>query len=253
MTQQTGVARVVPFYLSFLERFPNPAACAAAPLGDVLRAWGGLGYNRRARHLHAAATAMVTRFGGGVPADLAGLESLPGVGPYTARAVLAFAYGADVGVLDTNAGRVVARAAAGRALGRAEAQRLVDEMVPSGRGWAFNQALLDLGAQVCVARAPRCSACPVRRRCRWAARGRPAPDPAEGSAAVSRRQSAFEGSDRQARGRLVETLRRRPVRGEELAEAAGLAGQAERARRVADGLVADGLVVRSRAGVLRLP
>ncbi len=113
-----------------------------------------------------------------MPERLAPLESLPGVGAYTARAVLAFAFGHDVGVVDTNAGRVLARAVAGRPLGRGEAQRLVDAMVPRGRGWQFGQALLDLGATRCVAGVPRCAGCPVRRRCRWARRGRTAPDPA---------------------------------------------------------------------------
>jgi A/G-specific adenine glycosylase len=120
----------------------------------VVRAWRGLGYNRRARQLHQAATAIVADHGGHVPEGLAALESMPGVGPYTARAVLAFAFGHDVGVLDTNAGRVMARAAAGRSLTRGEAQRLVDDMVPPGHGWQFNQGLLDLGPP---------GACPVCR------------------------------------------------------------------------------------------
>jgi A/G-specific adenine glycosylase len=253
MTQQTQVARVVPVFERFLERFPTPAACAAAPLGEVLRAWRGLGYNRRARQLHLAARAIVTDHGGRVPDELTALEALPGVGPYTARAVLAFAFGRDVGVLDTNAGRVVARAVAGRSLGRREAQQLVDAMVPAGRGWAFGQALLDLGATVCVAGAPRCKACPVVRRCRWSAGGRTAPDPASGSAAVGRRQSTFEGSDRQARGRLVEELRQRRLDADKVAAAMGWAAHPERAGEVVDRLVADGLVVRDGAGMLSLP
>jgi A/G-specific adenine glycosylase len=107
MLQQTQVARVVPRYAAFLERFPTPAACAAAPVADVVRAWAGLGYNRRAVNLHRLATAVVQLHGGRLPADLPGLLALPGVGAYTARAVLAFAFGADVGVLDTNAARAV--------------------------------------------------------------------------------------------------------------------------------------------------
>ncbi len=253
MTQQTQVSRVVPLYHAFLARFPTPAACAAAPLGDVLRAWQGLGYNRRARHLHAAARWMVAEFGGRVPDELSALQTAPGVGPYTARAVLAFAFDRDVGVLDTNAGRVVARAAAGRPLGRAEAQRTVDGMVPTGRGWEFGQALLDLGATVCVAGEPRCAACPVRRRCRWAAGGRRAPDPASGSAGVGRRQSPFAGSDRQARGRLVDVLRHHRLAPDEIADAMGLRDDRQRARRLSAGLVEEGLVVRSRDGSLSLP
>ena len=253
MAQQTQVARVIPIYRRFLERFPTPAACAGAPLGEVVRAWRGLGYNRRARQVHQAATAIVADHGGHVPEGLAALESLPGVGPYTARAVLAFAFGHDVGVLDTNAGRVVARAAAGRSLTRGEAQRLVDAMVPPGQGWQFNQALLDLGATRCVAGVPQCAGCPVQRRCRWARRGRTEPDPAPGSAVVSRRQAAFAGSDRQGRGRLVEALRHRSVRPDEVAEVMGWPDHPERASGVVGRLVVDGLVVRDATGVLSLP
>ncbi len=191
---------MVPAYHRFLSAFPTPSACASAPLGDVLRAWEGMGYNRRARNLHRAATVVVEVHGGSVPDTLDELLALPGVGPYTARAVLAFAFGRDVGVVDTNAGRVLSRAVAGRPLRPAEAQALVDAMVPAGRGWSFGQALLDLGATVCTARTPDCTVCPVRRRCRWAAAGRPGPDPAAGSAGVSVPQSRFVGSDRQGRG-----------------------------------------------------
>jgi len=253
LAQQTQLARVVPAYHRFLLAFPTPGACAAAPLGDVLRAWEGLGYNRRAKHLHAAARAVVERHGGVVPDDLAALLALPGVGPYTARAVLAFAFDRDVGVVDTNAGRVIARSVAGRPVAPAEAQALVDAMVPAGRGWSFGQALLDLGATVCTSRDPRCAACPVRRRCRWAASGRTAPDPARGSAGVSVPQSRFAGSDRQGRGRLVDALRAAPVPAGELADAAGWPDDPARARRVADALVDEGLAVRDGTGTLRLP
>ena len=253
MAQQTNLERVVPTYARFLERFPTPAVCAAAPLGEVLRAWKGLGYNRRARHLHAAAGAIVDHHGGRVPSDLHALLGLPGVGPYTARAVLAFAFDADVGVVDTNAGRVLSRAVAGRPLGLVEAQQLVDTMVPTGRGWEFGQALLDLGATVCVSATPACRRCPVRRRCRWAATGQIPPDPARGSAAVSVAQTAFEGSDRQGRGRLVDALRAGAVSDAAVPESAGWPDDPARAARVAEGLVADGLAVRDRTGWLRLP
>ena len=253
MTQQTQVSRVVPIYERFLSRFPTPAACASASLGDLLRMWEGLGYNRRARSLHGAAQAIVAQHGGTVPQGLAQLLALPGVGPYTARAVLAFAFEADVGVVDTNAGRVLSRAVAGRVLRPIDAQATVDSMVPLGRGWAFGQSLLDLGATVCVARDPGCDRCPIRRRCRWAAGGRSAPDPAWGSAGVSVRQSVFAGSDRQGRGRLIDALRRGPVALDEVAAATGWPDQPERAERVAAGLVADGLVRRCRSGALELP
>jgi A/G-specific adenine glycosylase len=251
MLQQTQVARVVPRYAAFLERFPTPAACAAAPVADVVRAWAGLGYNRRAVNLHRLATAVVQLHGGRLPADLPGLLALPGVGAYTARAVLAFAFGADVGVLDTNAARVLARTA-GRRLAAGEAQARADALVPPGRGWEWNSAVLDLGATVCSARAPACAACPVTASCAWHAAGRPPPDPAVGSAGAGGRQGRFAGSDRQGRGRLVDALRRGPVAWADLAAAAGWPADPGRAARVASGLVADGLAVASTAG-LRLP
>ncbi|MGA3149317.1 MAG: A/G-specific adenine glycosylase [Acidimicrobiales bacterium] len=253
MAQQTQVARVVPVYRPFLERFPTPDACAAAPLGAVIRAWQGLGYNRRAANLHRMASVMVADHGGRVPHDLGALMSLPGVGPYTARAVLAFAFEVDVGVVDTNAGRVLSRAVAGRPVRSGEAQDLVDAMVPAGGGWEFGQALLDLGAVICVAGAPRCPECPIRRRCRWAARGRHLPDPASGSAGVSTPQGIFDGSDRQGRGRLIDALRRGAVRADRVAVAAGWPDDPERAGRVAAGLVDEGLVARDGDGTLRLP
>jgi A/G-specific adenine glycosylase len=253
MAQQTPVTRVVPAYLRFLQVFPDPASCAAAPLGEVLRAWQGLGYNRRARNLHRAAGAMVEDHGGRVPAGLDALLSLPGVGAYTARAVMAFAFESDVGVVDTNAGRVLSRGVAGRPVTLREAQQLVDAMVPEGRGWSFGQALLDLGATVCVPEQPRCDGCPIRRRCRWVASGRDTADPAQGSAGVSTPQSRFEGSDRQGRGRLVDHLRRAPVTPEETAWATGWPDDPGRAERIVGELLDEGLVVRDGGGVLHLP
>src|SRR5690606_13188890 len=144
MLQQTQVSRVAPRYCAFLAQFPTPSACAAAPVGDVVRAWAGLGYNRRAVNLHRAAVVVAEEHGGRLPTTLDGLLALPVVGPYTARAVLAFAHEDDVGVVDTNAARVLARAVAGRPLGAAEVQEVADAAVPPGRGWAWNSALLDL-------------------------------------------------------------------------------------------------------------
>jgi len=253
MAQQTQLARVVPAYRRFLARFPTPAACASAPLGDVLRAWEGLGYNRRAGNLHRAAQVVVRHHQGRLPPDLQALLALPGVGPYTARAVMAFAFEADVGVVDTNAGRVLSRAVAGRPLRPREAQDLVDTMVPAGAGWRFGQALLDLGAQVCVPGAPRCGDCPIRRRCRWAAAGRGGPDPSVGSAGGPTGQSRFDGSDRQGRGRLIAALRNGGIPARGVAAASGWPDDPGRAARVASGLVKEGLVVADRSGGLRLP
>jgi len=251
MLQQTQVSRVVPKYQAFLDRFPSAPACAAAPVADVISCWDGLGYNRRAIGLWRAATAVVDRHGGVVPDGLEALLALPGVGAYTARAVLAFAFEADVAVVDTNVARVLARRT-GRGLGRAEVQRLADVAVPPGAGWAWNQAMLDLGATVCTARSPGCDRCPVREGCTWAAAGCAGPDPAVGSAGVSGRQSAFAGSDRQGRGRLVRALRSGPVADAALAAVMGWPDDPERAERVAAGLLADGLARRA-AGSWTLP
>jgi A/G-specific adenine glycosylase len=241
MLQQTQVARVVPRYHAFLASFPTPAACASAPVAAVVTAWQGLGYNRRAVNLHRAATAIVERHDGRVPDTLEALLALPGVGPYTSRAVLAFAFEQDLGVLDTNAARFLARAVAGRRLTPAAAQRSADEQVPAGHGWAWNQAVLDLGAMVCTKRSPRCDACPIASECAWSLAGLPDPDPAFGTAGSSGQQSTFDGSDRQGRGRLVQALRTGPVEVARLADAAGWPDDPDRAVRVANGLVGDGL------------
>jgi A/G-specific adenine glycosylase len=243
MAQQTQVARVAERWRPFLDRFPTPAALADVPAAEAVRWWSGLGYNRRALALHRAARAVVRDHGGRLPADLDALLALPGIGPYTARAVLAFAFEADHGVVDTNTARVLARSA-GRRLAAREVQSAADDAVPAGQAWAWNQALLDLGATVCVRRAPRCAACPVRVACGWAMAGGAAPDPADGSAGVSGGQSRFEGSDRQGRGRLVEALRRGPVEHVELAPVMGWPDDRARAERVAATLLADGLASR---------
>lgn len=235
MLQQTQVARVLDRWPRFLAAFASPEACAAAPLGAVLREWQGLGYPRRARNLHAAATAVADL--GRFPDDLDGLLALPGVGPYTARAVLAFAYEADVGVVDTNIARVFARVV-GRRLTAREVQGLADAAVPPGEGWWWNQALMDLGAVTCRPR-PACVACPLAVTCAW--RGDPATaDPAIGSAGVSGRQARFAGSDREARGRLLKALGDGPV---PITDAASVMGRDEQiAARLVTSLTGEGLV-----------
>jgi len=251
MLQQTQVDRVAPRWERFLARFPTPAATASAGVAAVIDEWAGLGYNRRAVALHAAAVTCVEQHGGALPDDLDGLLALPGVGPYTARAVLAFAHHADVGVVDTNTGRVLARLA-GRQLRAAEAQQGADASVPEGHGWEWNQAMLDLGAAVCTKRSPSCADCPVRRWCAW--QGGPDEDPAAGSAGVSVGQARFEGSDRQGRGRLMAALLEwGALAADDLAEVAGWPDDVERATRVAAGLVADGLAADDGDGGLALP
>jgi A/G-specific adenine glycosylase len=243
MLQQTQVTRVERAWVAFLEAYPTPAICAQAPLGDVLRRWEGLGYPRRARDLHATATRVVERFDGQVPSELAELLALPGVGPYTARAVRAFAFGLDAAIVDTNVARVLARTA-GHRLTPKEVQRRADELAPHGESWVWNQVMLDLGATVCTARSPSCGACPVVRSCAWSSSGNPEPDPAIGSAGVSGRQARFEGSDRQLRGRLL----RAATRGKLADITTSPGGDPERVDRVLAGLVADGLLVRRGDG-----
>lgn len=244
MLQQTQVARVVDRWPRFLDRFPTPAACAEAGVAAVVDEWAGLGYNRRAVFLHRAAERCVSDHDGRLPATLEELLALPGVGDYTARAVLVFAHGLDVGLVDTNAGRFVARALAGRPLARREAQAVADAAVPAGAGWEWGQAVFDLGAAVCTKREPACARCPVAEHCAWNIAGRPSPDPIAGSAGISAPQSRFHGSDRQGRARLVDALRRGTVADGDLAAAMGWPHDPGRAARVAATLLADGLATR---------
>lgn len=248
MAQQTQIPRVIPKWKRFVATFPTPTDAAAATVGDVVALWDGLGYNRRAVMLHRCAREIVERHDGRVPADLDALMALSGIGPYTARAVLAFAFEHDVAVVDTNVGRVLARVE-GRSLAPREVQQRADELVPPNEGWAWNQALLDFGAIVCTKRQPACQSCPATTTCAWEGAG---PDPAIGSAAVSTGQSRFEGSDRQGRGRLVAALRQGPV---ELADAARVMGwgdDPQRVDRVITSLRDDGLIDITRSQ-LRLP
>lgn len=236
MLQQTQVDRVVPHYERFVEAYPTPAACAAGGPAEVVRRWSGLGYNRRALNLHRAAASIVDLHGGLVPPKDEELRALPGVGPYTARAVRSFGFGEDVAAVDTNGVRVLARAVAGSRLTAANAFALGDRLVPRTGSWEFNQSMFDLGATVCSAR-PDCAHCPLRRQCVWRRRG--GGDPWRASPAA-RRQSAFSGSDRQGRGRLLEALRRGNVPAAAIPVACGWPEDGARAQRVAAALVEEG-------------
>ena len=244
MLQQTQVPRVIPKYLEFLESFPTAASCAAASLGDVLRLWHGLGYPRRARNLHLAAQ-RVTELGD-FPRTLTELMQLPGIGPYTARALLAFAFESDAAVVDTNIARVFARVH-GRRLTTRQVQTMADAALPRGRPWVWNQSIMDLGATICRPANPACSTCPVQLLCTWRGIG---DDPAVGSAGVSTTQSRFDGSERQARGRLMRALQAGPV------DVTGVATAMQRddatSQRLLQDLVRDGLVIRDDTRV-RLP
>jgi A/G-specific adenine glycosylase len=254
MLQQTPVSRVEPVYRAWLARWPTPAALAAEPPGEAVRAWGRLGYPRRALRLHAAATEIVARHGGELPTSYDGLRALPGVGEYTAAAVASFAHGRRHAVLDTNVRRVLARSLGGTAqpaqaltaAERVRAKSVVPDEPATAARWAV--AVMELGALVCTARAPRCTSCPVFDLCAWRLAGSRAYD------GPPRRTQAFAGTDRQVRGLLMAVLRDRlpadgPVRAEELV--AVWSDQVQRDRALA-GLVADGLVVAD-GGSYRLP
>ncbi|MEY3615632.1 MAG: A/G-specific adenine glycosylase [Actinomycetota bacterium] len=246
MLQQTQVSRVEPKYKEFIDRYPTPAVCAAAPLADLLRLWSGLGYPRRCKNLHDAAKTVVAQHDGRVPDTLDELLALPGVGPYTARAVLAFADSADVAVVDTNVARVLARVT-NTPLSARDSQTLADALQPQGRSWEWNQVVMDFGAQICVARQPKCERCPIAGSCAWSA----GDDPARLSALTSKPQARFDGSDRQARGRLMKALAERGVQRDDVARVMGVATDEARAMRLIESLVRDGLVV-VEDGICRL-
>lgn len=252
MAQQTQVERVIPKWMAFLQRWPSPHECAAASLGDVLRFWEGLGYPRRAKHLHQAAKLIAGQ--GRFPGTFSSLLALPGVGQYTARAVLAFAFEQDVAVVDTNTARVLARWE-NRTMNRSDVQAAADAALPEGGGWAWNQAMLDLGALICTRTNPKCGACPVSNMCAYrylaSSSAVPVPDPADGTSGVSTRQSAFVGSDRQYRGRILRAAADEPAVCD-VAVIVGLANDSGRATRLVESLIADGLAAMS-GGCLVLP
>jgi A/G-specific adenine glycosylase len=218
MAQQTQISRVVEAWGRFLERFPTVETLAAASPADVVRAWQGMGYDRRALNLRRAARAIVDDHGGQVPRDIRALESLPGVGPYTARAVASIAFGARVGAVDTNVRRVLGRALVGGAAGAtspARVQVLADASVDPMRSGDWTHAVMDVGATLCRPRAPRCAACPLHAWCAYAAESERDPDPATerrsrvGAAQRPSRAPAipFHATTRWLRGRIVDRLR----------------------------------------------
>lgn len=250
MLQQTPVVRVLPVFEAWMSRWPTPADLAAEPTGEAIRAWGRLGYPRRALRLHAAATAIVEQHGGQVPRTREELLALPGVGDYTAAAVESFAFAGRAVVLDTNVRRVFARIVSGEQFPStsvtAAERELARGLLPSTEAHRWAAATMELGAIVCTARTPACDACPVASMCRWRAAGYPAYD------GPARRGQAWEGTDRQCRGRLMAVLRETsgPVPKATLDLVWPDATQRERAL---DGLVADGLVDPVAEGEYALP
>ncbi|PYF99551.1 A/G-specific DNA-adenine glycosylase [Georgenia satyanarayanai] len=257
MSQQTPVARVAPAWEAWMGRWPEPADLAAAAPADVLRAWDRLGYPRRALRLRECAEQLVARFDGAVPRTEEELLSLPGVGAYTAAAVVSFAHGGRALVLDTNVRRVLGRVVAGRALpppGLTAGERVgAADLLPADAATSvrWNEGVMELGALVCTARAPRCTACPLVERCRWRRAGAP-------PATHARRRQAWHGTDRQARGRVMARLRELPD-GRTLGTEELLAPLREGAADVAQpdralaSLLADGLVTEPSPGRWTLP
>ena len=254
MAQQTQAARAGERWLAFIDRYPTAEALAAATPADVIRAWQGLGYNRRALALWRAARLIVDEHGGRVPDDVTALERLPGVGPYTARAVAAIAFGRPVGAVDTNVRRVLGRLTG--TTGVRETQSLADATVPNDRPGDWTHALMDIGATVCGPRRPACEACPVRAWCRYAAEGdlpaatRYAPPPPARRAAIP-----FPRTTRWLRGRILDQLR--AASADAWVEIAGPIGVHDPAA-VSEGLstlVRDGLAERhpTQPGRARLP
>lgn len=216
MAQQTQAARAAEAWTAWMARFPAVEALADAPVADVVRAWAGLGYNRRAVYLQRAARVIVERHGGRVPAGIEELEALPGVGPYTARAVAAIAFGVPIGAVDTNVRRVLGRIVAGgpEAMSAAALQTFADSVVPLDRAGDWTHALMDVGARLCAPRRPRCADCPALSWCRYAAGDRPAAapraagGPRRGAADGPRTpEPAFPTTSRWLRGRIVARAR----------------------------------------------
>ncbi len=251
MLQQTPVARVLPVYTAWMDQWPAPRDLAAARAGEAVRAWGRLGYPRRAIRLHATARALVERHGGEVPASLDALRALPGIGAYTAAAVASFAFGQRHAVLDTNVRRVLTRLMSGDELPprhRSVAEtRLAESLLPEqpARAALWSVAVMELGALVCTAARPQCARCPVTDSCAWRRAGHP-PD------GGSRRSQGYTGTDRQCRGQLLAVLREEPGPVAQGRLDAAWPDRVQRARAL-DGLIADGLIDPLPDGRFALP
>ncbi|WP_295787771.1 A/G-specific adenine glycosylase, partial [uncultured Microbacterium sp.] len=240
MLQQTPVARVIPHLEAWLARWPTPTDLAASPPGDAVTQWANLGYPRRALWLHRAAVEIRDRHDGVVPRDVDALLALTGIGDYTARAVAVFAYGDRHPVVDTNTRRVLARAVEGRAQPgpphRSDLERMDAELPADVAESAIvNAAAMELGAIVCTARSPKCEVCPLAARCAWRAAGYPESEDRR------RRQAAYEGSDRQARGAVLKVLRAAAPAAVPLFAVLPDWPDAAQRDRAIDSLVADGL------------
>lgn len=281
MLQQTQVDRVMPKYAAFLERFPRLEDLADAPSSEVIRLWSGLGYNRRAVNLQRTARAVLDEHGGEFPRSIDALLALPGIGPYTAGAVACFAFEQDVAFMDTNIRRALRRVFVGpdeseaaQSMSDKSLQPIAQAAIPEGKGWSWNQAIMELGATICTAAKPACWRCPLREQC-CAYRERQNADstifsqtlypeqiaqPRAARKVAERREQPFTGSNRYFRGRVVDALR-------QLAEGASISlsalgpqvkddySEADRAwlEGVVAGLVRDGLAHQALDGTVRLP
>lgn len=251
MSQQTPVARVAPQWQEWIERWPTPADFAKASKAEVLRAWGKLGYPRRALRLHECAQAIVKRHDGAVPSDVDELLALPGIGAYTARAVACFNFQQNVPVVDTNVRRVYGRAVTGQFLQPQPSAKELGQVAEVTTGPRCSAALMELGALVCTAKSPKCDICPIRHTCQWQELGCPQPSEEDLSKAKKRVQK-FTGTDRQVRGLLMDVLRAadEPVEKSKLDVVWPDAAQRSRALF---SLVEDGLAVQASNGRFHLP
>lgn len=249
MSQQTPVARVAPVWEEWMRRWPTPADFAQASRAEVLRAWGKLGYPRRALRLWECARVMDE-----VPADVDELLALPGIGDYTARAVACFHFGQNVPVVDTNVRRVYARAEDGKFLAPPPSKRelaAVATLLPERNGPRFSAALMELGALVCTAKNPECGRCPLRTTCAWQFAGCPEPSATEQTRAKKRVQK-FAGTDRQVRGKILDVLRAADHPVPQSAIGVVWPDAAQRSRALAS-LLDDGLAQQNPAGLFHLP